>query len=90
MKLNPSHIPKDKRDCLTAEVAEYTEETGKEVISSQSSVVRPFVASEPVSDVKDNVAHKVRRYKKPSLFWSQSFGFHLQSTAFHRRGRRER
>ncbi len=45
--------------------------------SSQLSVVRPFVASEPESDVKDNVAgtrrsfivkdnvaHKVRRYAR--------------------------
>ena len=33
-----SHIPKDKRDCLTAEVAEYTEETKNRVKAKVLSI----------------------------------------------------
>ncbi len=36
--------------------------------SNVARIRRPFVASEPVSDVKENVAHKVRRYTSRTLF----------------------
>ena len=36
----------------------------KLVISDQLSVPRPFVASEPVSDVRRNVVDKLRRYTR--------------------------
>jgi hypothetical protein len=54
MKLNPSQIPKDKRDCPTAEDAEGAEETRKE--SYQFSVIsfqeRQLLAFNPSPSMK--------------------------------------
>ncbi len=36
--------------------------TSQSLTSNVARIRRLYVASEPVSDVKDNVAHKVRRY----------------------------
>ncbi len=55
-----------KQSHSTAEIAEIAEKTNNRV-KDKTIIHRPFVALEPVSNVKDNVAGKLRRYTSTTL-----------------------